>query len=59
MGPGMRWIEVVPAEARTGFVLASAKQFEKADRVGDSSDVTLHCDDLNATYERLRGEASR
>ncbi len=39
MGPGMRWIEVAPAGARTGFVLASAKQFEKADRVGDSADA--------------------
>ncbi|HEX6674626.1 MAG TPA: VOC family protein [Actinomycetes bacterium] len=56
MGPGMRWIEVAPEGARTGFVLADAKQFEKADRVGSSADVTLHCDDLQGTYEKLRGE---
>ncbi len=48
-----RWIEVVPAGAETRLVLFTPPGQE--DRIGTFSNVVLECDDLQATYEELRG----
>lgn len=53
MGPMGRWIEVAPKGAQTGFVLADAARFGKADRVGGSADVTLRCSDVQALHDEL------
>ena len=53
MSPDARWIEVAPAGAETRLVLFTPPGQE--DRIGTFSNVVLECDDLEATYEELRG----
>jgi catechol 2,3-dioxygenase-like lactoylglutathione lyase family enzyme len=54
MGSAGRWIEVAPAGAQTGLVLASGAAFEKTDRIGDSADLVFATDNLDEVYGRLR-----
>ena len=55
--PGMggigRWIEVAPSGAQTSFLLADASGWNKQDRIGNSADVTLRCDDARALHAEL------
>jgi lactoylglutathione lyase len=55
--PGMgdigRWIEVAPKGAQTSFMLADAAGWQKQDRIGNSADVTLLCDDARALHAEL------
>jgi lactoylglutathione lyase len=55
--PGMggigRWIEVAPKGAQTSFMLADAAGWGKQDRIGNSADVTLRCEDAGALYAEL------
>jgi lactoylglutathione lyase len=55
--PGMggigRWIEVAPAGAQTSFMLADAAGFNQQDRIGQSADVTLRCEDARALHAEL------
>ena len=55
--PGMggigRWLEVAPKGAQTSFMLADAAGWNKQDRVGNSADVTLRCEDARALYAEL------
>jgi lactoylglutathione lyase len=55
--PGMgeigRWIEVAPKGAQTSFMLADAAGWQKQNRVGNSADVTLRCDDARALHAEL------
>jgi lactoylglutathione lyase len=55
--PGMggigRWIEVAPKGAQTSFMLADANGWHKQDRVGQSADVTLRCEDARALHAEL------
>jgi lactoylglutathione lyase len=48
-----RWIEVAPKGAQTAFMLADAAGWNKQDRIGNSADVTLRCDDARALFEQL------
>ena len=48
-----RWIEVAPPGAQTSFMLADAAGWNKQDRIGDSADVTLRCDDARALHAEL------
>ena len=43
-----RWIEVAPKGAQTSFMLADANGWNKQDRIGQSADVTLRCEDAPA-----------
>ncbi len=52
MGPGSRWIEVVPPGAETGLALWTPPGLE--DRIGTFSQVVFKCADVRATYEELR-----
>ncbi|GAA3798555.1 VOC family protein [Sphaerisporangium flaviroseum] len=52
MGPGARWIEVVPPGAETRFTLCDAAHFETTP--GSSTPPTLSCDDVHSTYETLK-----
>lgn len=53
MGPAGRWIEVCPANAETGLVLARGDVFEKQDRVGSSADLVFATDDVDAAHKTL------
>jgi predicted enzyme related to lactoylglutathione lyase len=53
MGEMGRWVEVAPKGARTGFVIADAAGFDKADRVGQSADVTMNCTDVVELHAEL------
>ena len=54
MGDGpARWIEVAPAGAETRLVLFTPPGQE--DHIGTFSNVVLECDDMQVTYEELRG----
>lgn len=53
MGPLGRWLEVAPKGAQTAFMLADAAAFDKEDRIGDSADLTLRCDDVQALHADL------
>jgi predicted enzyme related to lactoylglutathione lyase len=48
-----RWIEVVPAGAQTRLVLYTPPGQE--DRIGTFSNVIFSCDDMNSTYQELKG----
>jgi catechol 2,3-dioxygenase-like lactoylglutathione lyase family enzyme len=48
-----RWIEVAPEGAQTSFMLADGAGWNKQDRIGESADVTLRCDDAQALYAEL------
>ena len=50
---GARWIEVAPAGAQTPLVLFTPPGQE--DRIGTFSNVTFSCDDMNSTYQELKG----
>ncbi|MBO0805354.1 MAG: VOC family protein [Nocardiopsaceae bacterium] len=53
MGPQGRWIEVAPPGGQTGFILADAAGFGKADRIGNSADVTFKCADVRELHRDL------
>ena len=53
MGPAGRWIEVCPADAATGLVLARGDAFGRADRVGRSADLVFETDDVYAEHAAL------
>lgn len=53
MGSEARWIEVVPTGAETRLVLFTPPGME--DRIGTFSNVVFECDDIQVTYEELRG----
>ena len=48
-----RWIEVAPRGAQTAFMLADAAGWNKEDRIGQSADVTLRCQDARALHAEL------
>lgn len=48
LGDMGRWIEVAPKGSPTALLLADAAKWGKGDRVGNSADVTLRCDDVRA-----------
>jgi catechol 2,3-dioxygenase-like lactoylglutathione lyase family enzyme len=48
-----RWIEVAPTGAQTAFMLADAARWGKENRVGNSADVTLRCEDARALHAEL------
>ncbi len=48
-----RWIEVAPQGGQTAFMLADATGWGKQDRIGQSADVTLRCDDARALHAEL------
>lgn len=54
MGPGLRWVEVAPPEARTGVVLIKGYADWSPERVGQFTGVVLEVDDIQATYEAWR-----
>jgi predicted enzyme related to lactoylglutathione lyase len=47
------WIEVAPAGAQTRLVLYTPPGQE--DRIGTFSNVIFSCDDMNGTYQELKG----
>ena len=53
MGPNARWIEVAPTSADTVLVLFTPAGLES--RIGTFAGIVLDCDDIQATYEELRG----
>lgn len=53
MGAMGRWLEVAPPGSPTALVLADAKGFDRMDRVGNSADITLRCDDIQALHREL------
>jgi predicted enzyme related to lactoylglutathione lyase len=53
LGPTARWIEVVPPGSKTRLALWTPPGLEH--RVGTFSQVVFQCNDLQATYEQLRG----
>jgi lactoylglutathione lyase len=55
MGPAGRWIEVCPAGAATGLVLARGDAFDRQDRVGCSADLVFDTDDIYAAHKELTG----
>ena len=50
-----RWLEVAPKGAQTALMLADAAGWNKQDRIGESADVTLRCDDVRALHAELAG----
>ncbi len=48
-----RWIEVAPKGAATSFMLADAAGWGKQERIGQSADVTLRCEDARALHAQL------
>jgi predicted enzyme related to lactoylglutathione lyase len=53
IGGGARWIEVAPQGAETHLVLFTPPGQE--DRIGTFSNVVLSCEDIEDTYEELKG----
>ncbi|MDQ4003044.1 MAG: VOC family protein [Actinomycetota bacterium] len=53
MGSDARWIEVAPAGAQTRLVLYTPPGQE--DKIGTFSNVIFSCDDMNSTYQELKG----
>ena len=51
-----RWLEVAPKGAQTALMLADAAGWNKQDRIGESADVTLRCDDVRALHAELAGK---
>lgn len=58
MGPGMRWLTVVPPGATTQLVLGHTSWFagEQASRHPGKSGISLVADDIDATYETLKAK---
>ena len=54
MGPGQRWIELRPPKGDAGIALFSAPGHEQ--RVGTFTGISMECDDVQKTYEELRGK---
>ena len=54
MGPGQRWIEIRPPKGDTGLALFTPPGQE--DRVGMFTGISMECDDVQKTYEELRGK---
>ncbi len=56
MGPGMRFLTVVPPGAKTQLVLGHTSWFEGefADRKPGKSGIALVASDIDATYETLK-----
>ena len=52
MGPGMRWVQVVPPGSRTSITLVTWFPTMPA---GSAKGTVLETDDLDADVERLRG----
>ncbi len=52
MGPGARWIEVVPPGAETRLTLFTPPGHEN--RIGTFSSIVFRCDDIEKTCEELR-----
>jgi catechol 2,3-dioxygenase-like lactoylglutathione lyase family enzyme len=48
-----RWLEVAPSGSQTAFMLADAAGWNKQDRIGQSADVTLRCENARALYDDL------
>lgn len=48
-----RWIEVAPQGAQTSLLLADGAGWNKQDRIGESADVTLRCEDARALHAEL------
>jgi lactoylglutathione lyase len=48
-----RWLEVAPRGAQTAFMLADAAGWNKQDRIGQSADVTLRCENAGELYDDL------
>lgn len=53
--PEGRWLEVAAPGAPTVLVLAHGFGGWAPEKVGGFTGITLWCDDLDATYEALRG----
>jgi catechol 2,3-dioxygenase-like lactoylglutathione lyase family enzyme len=54
MGPGMRWLTVVPPGATTQLVLAHPSWYTEGQaRPGKDSGISLSTPDIDATYEAL------
>lgn len=53
-GEGVRWLEVAPRGAQTVLILAKGYGGWSPDKVGGHSGMTLHADDVRATYDTLR-----
>ncbi len=49
-----RWIEVAPPDRHVILVLFTPD--EQKDRIGTFSNVLFNCDDIQKTYEELRGK---
>jgi predicted enzyme related to lactoylglutathione lyase len=54
MGPGQRWIELRPPKGDAGIALFTPPGHE--DRVGTFTGISMECDDVQKTYEELRGK---
>ncbi|PWT83068.1 MAG: glyoxalase [Acidobacteria bacterium] len=54
MGPGQRWVELRPPKGETGIALFTPPGHE--DRIGTFTGMSLECDDVQKTYEELRGK---
>jgi lactoylglutathione lyase len=50
MGPDARWIEVAPPGAQTRLSLFAGME----ERVGQSGSIVFKCDDIQATFQKLR-----
>src|SRR3712207_2297551 len=48
-----RWIEVAPAASQTRLVLYTPPGQE--DRIGTFSNMIFSCDEMNSTYQELKG----
>ena len=59
MGEGLRWLVVVPPGAETGIVLAKGYGSYDESRIGTFVDIVFTTDDIQATYEELRGRGVR
>ena len=55
MGEGLRWLVVVPRGAETGIVLTKGYGSYDEGRVGAFVGIVFTTDDIQATYEELRG----
>lgn len=55
MGEELRWLEVAPQGAQTGIVLAKGYGGWAPERVGTFTGLVVSTDDIQATYEDLKG----
>ena len=53
--PSQRWIEVRPGKGETYLVISPTSPEEES-RIGGFSNIWFDCDDLEATYEDLKGK---